>query len=211
MSDLKIAILRHSITEGNKAMQYVGRGDQPLCDDGIELANSYRSLMPKVERLYCSPLTRCRQTAGILFPENEILTEPGLIECDFGKFEGMTQEEMEQQPFYDEWKKAGGIMPFPGAGETQEEFIDRCKNTFLDIIARLRADNISTAATVFHGGSIMAVMYALARPEIGFFEWRAKNSSGFFVKVTDDNRLEVEDLLGNVEEMPQQHLIAGKN
>ena len=208
MPELKIAIVRHSITPGNMAMQYVGRTDQPLCTEGIELAKSYSKLMPEVERVYSSPLTRCKQTVAILFPAHEPQIAPGLIECDFGKFEGMTQEELSRQPFFAEWKAQGGIMPFPGSGEDQEGFLLRCKTAFLNVIEELRGDRIKTAATVFHGGSIMAVMCSLGLPRMPFFEWRVKNSSGFMVKVTDENELEVEALLGNIEDMPQKHLLA---
>ena len=43
---------------------------------------------PKVQKVYTSPLLRCRQTAEILYPDHWTQVVEGFMEYDFGEFEG---------------------------------------------------------------------------------------------------------------------------
>ena len=65
---IEIVLLRHSITAGNLEGRYIGsRTDEPLCPDGIALLENF--VYPFVERIYVSPMKRCIQTAGLIWPE----------------------------------------------------------------------------------------------------------------------------------------------
>ena len=64
---LKILLIRHSMTAGNKLGRYIGaRTDEPLCEEGIRLLENIS--YPPVQRVFVSPMRRCRETAEILFP-----------------------------------------------------------------------------------------------------------------------------------------------
>ena len=101
---LKLILVRHGETQGNKLKRYIGkRTDEPLCP---EAGNMLAQLAyPEVQAVYASPMIRCTQTAGILFPgkkQNVILenlkikiirnwtemniTSPGSILADFCHF-----------------------------------------------------------------------------------------------------------------------------
>ena len=61
---LKLILIRHGETQGNKLKRYIGkRTDEPLCP---EAGNMLAQLAyPEVQAVYASPMIRCTQTAGI--------------------------------------------------------------------------------------------------------------------------------------------------
>lgn len=177
---LTLLLVRHSITAGNLAGQYIGSTDQPLCSEGIELAHVAARSMPSVLRVYCSPMLRCRQTAALLYPNHVLREVTDLREADFGICEGKTYAQLAADPYYREWITSSGALPPPG-GEGAEHFSNRCVTAFRGILDELVCDNISRAACVIHGGSIMAIMTALASPKRQFYDWRVENCCGFIV------------------------------
>ena len=63
---LRLYLIRHGQTPGNKLQRYIGTTDEPLSTEGKEFLEKLTYPMP--EALYVSPLCRCVETAGILFP-----------------------------------------------------------------------------------------------------------------------------------------------
>ncbi len=78
---MKIYLIRHSITEGNRRKRYIGRTDEPLCRQGVKLLEG--RTYPRVDKVYASPMKRCLQTAGIIYPDMRPLVIEELAECDF--------------------------------------------------------------------------------------------------------------------------------
>lgn len=70
MLTYKIHLFRHGITRANLEGRYVGLSDYPLCQEGIDALKEYvkDKDYPPVEKIYTSPLRRCRETAHILYP-----------------------------------------------------------------------------------------------------------------------------------------------
>ena len=177
-----IALIRHSITQGNLEQRYIGSTDQPLCDEGKELAKRVSNKMPSVERVFCSPMLRARQTAALLFPQHsEHLIVEGLQECGFGACEGMTHQELLEQEDFRQWLQEGKTLPPPG-GEEPSVFARRSRESFLAAIEQLYLQEVKTAAFVLHGGIIMSLMSQLATPQQNFYEWRTKNCEGFILE-----------------------------
>ena len=80
---IKLWLIRHGKTEGNKLSRYIGTTDEPLCQEGTEFL--HKMDYPKVQAVYVSPLKRCVQTAEILFPGEPVHIIEELAECDFGE------------------------------------------------------------------------------------------------------------------------------
>lgn len=177
---LKIVLVRHSITAGNLAAQYIGSTDQPLCPEGVKLARCAAQSMPQVDRIYRSPILRCRQTAALLYPDQISREIADLREADFGICEGKTYAELAADPAYQEWITSSGALPPPG-GESAALFSKRCVAAFCSVLYEMAHDNISCAACIIHGGSIMAIMTALASPKRHFYDWQVDNCCGFIV------------------------------
>ena len=102
--------------------RYIGKTDEPLCTEGIELLRQ-RSY-PDVQRIYTSPLKRCRQTADIVYPGRKVTVIHELAECDFGLFENKNYRELAECEDYQKWIDSNGTLPFPG-GESRQEFSRR--------------------------------------------------------------------------------------
>ena len=108
---LKLFLLRHSQTEGNKKKRYIGVTDEPLCQEGIDLLK--RAVYPRAQAVFVSPMRRCVQTAGILYPDCGLHIIEELRECDFGEFENKSYLELSDNENYQRWVDSGGMLPFP--------------------------------------------------------------------------------------------------
>ncbi|MCD7865769.1 MAG: histidine phosphatase family protein [Clostridiales bacterium] len=188
---MEVLLLRHGKTQGNQEKRYVGCTDEPLLQDAAaELKQSgYGNFHP--DMVYVSPMRRCRETAEILFPEcmcgNRMIICRELRETDFGAFEYKTYGDLKDNPVYQAWIESGGMLAFPG-GESGTDFRQRSRRAFLACLRHARAREIRKAAIVTHGGVIMSVMEAYARPKADFYSWQLQNGCGYHVRtVVGDN------------------------
>lgn len=110
-----------------------------------------------------------------------------LRETDFGAFEYKTYGDLKDNPVYQAWIESGGMLAFPG-GESGTDFRQRSRRAFLACLRHARAREIRKAAIVTHGGVIMSVMEAYARPKADFYSWQLQNGCGYHVRtVVGDN------------------------
>lgn len=179
---LKVWLIRHGQTEGNKVSRYIGRTDEPLCREGREALKKLS--YPEPEAVYVSPLVRCIETAQILFPGKRLNIVEELSECDFGDFENKNYMELSDNPDYQEWVDSGGTLPFPG-GESREGFKKRSLMGFQKAVSGCIRKNNSRAALVVHGGTIMNIMEEYADTKRTFYEWHVKNGEGFEVEIDE--------------------------
>ena len=182
---IDIFFIRHGATEGNLRRRYIGRTDEPLCEAGIahlKLLKSYaefdrqvKALQKRglsVDEVFVSPLLRTRQTADILFPKMHYTVVDGLIETDFGRFEGKSADELSGDPAYQVWVDAMCLTPIP-EGESVTDFKTRCCEAFAETIKNV--PDGSHVGFVVHGGVIMAIMEAYARPKKDFYAYHIGN------------------------------------
>ncbi len=177
---LKIWLIRHGMTEGNRLKRYIGTTDEPLCQEGEAFLK--KLTYPKQEAVYVSPLLRCRQSAEILFPGQRYHILDELSECDFGEFENKNYQELSGNANYQAWVDSNGTLPFPG-GESREAFIRRSLRGFDLSVAGCLRQKAETAAVVAHGGTIMSVMEAYAQEGRSYYEWHVKNGGGYLVEI----------------------------
>ena len=93
--------LRHGATDWNRQGLFQGRTDNPLNDDGIAQAHAAAEKLRAVElgHVVSSPLLRAVQTAEIIanITAKTVTLDQGLIELDFGSFEGKAVRELMMQ------------------------------------------------------------------------------------------------------------------
>ena len=178
---LKLILIRHGETQGNKLKRYIGkRTDEPLCP---EAGNMLAQLAyPEVQAVYASPMIRCTQTAGILFPGKKLNIIDELAECDFGEFENKNYKELSGDPRYQAWIDSNGILAFPG-GESKDECATRNLEGFQRAVSACIREEITEAALVVHGGTIMNIMEQYALPKKEFYEWHIGNGCGYLVEL----------------------------
>lgn len=180
---MEILLIRHGMTEGNRAGRYIGSTDEPISSEGAAgiIATAKRKAYQNVSRVYISPMRRCVETAKLIFPSLTPIELDGLRECDFGLFEGKTHAELERNPAYIQWIDSGGKMTPPG-GEDVARFRERCRAEFICAADESRAKNEEKIAFVTHGGVIMALLERFSedvgKPR-GFYDWQVKNGEGW--------------------------------
>lgn len=185
MRTLKIHLIRHGATDANYDGRYIGcKTDLPLAPEGL---NELRLLKddidyPEIERLYSSPMLRCRQTGAVLYPDFEPVMVEELKEYDFGLFENKTAAELESNPSFIPW--TSGRLSAPPGGEDNSEFIKRICVGFNKIVLDMIEGGLTESAVIMHGGAIMMLLGVSAVPRRKPVEWTADNGRGYSVRVT---------------------------
>lgn len=185
MKTYKIHLIRHGLTEANIKGQYVGnRTDLPLCDEGVDELRALRDTVsyPDIERLYTSPMLRCKQTAGILYPDTEYTVIDQFAEYDFGAFEGKTAKELEKTEEFALW--TSGKITAPPGGESTENFIRRLAMGFREMVEDMMKNGVYNAAAIMHGGAVMMLLSSCAVPRRAAVEWQSENGRGYSVMIT---------------------------
>jgi len=154
---MKLALLRHGITDWNLEKRIQGRIDRPLCALGCEQLAKL-SLPPIVAnfRWYCSPLRRARMSADLLGLK-DVAVEPLLIEMNWGEWEGEVLKPLRRRlgaAMRD--NEARGLDFCPPCGESPRQVQLRLQPWLQQLAA---AGNDSAA--VVHKGIIRCI-YALA-------------------------------------------------
>ncbi|MBS1868697.1 MAG: histidine phosphatase family protein [Actinobacteria bacterium] len=176
-----ILLARHGETDDNvPPLRFQGQRDTPLNARGRaqahELAERVAALDPPIASLWCSDLSRARETAEIVGARIGLEPRPDarLREGWRGEWEGFLFDEIAARDpeRYAAWRNPDGEIGFrfPG-GETLAQQQARV----LEALAEIRADSASrrpatasgspagdesTALVVCHGGSIRTVLCA---------------------------------------------------
>ena len=128
-----IYLIRHE--EPEMRGRFIGRTDPPLTAQGCDAAVSKLSALD-VNAVYVSPLRRARQTAQAIRCAAPHIVLPQLAEIDFGEWEGLAWNEIE-----DRWPGAAvrkiedwlGVAP-PG-GESWADFTARLDTALEQVLA----------------------------------------------------------------------------
>lgn len=190
---MKLILIRHGQTKGNAQHRYVGRTDEPILPEEEKRLPERREELQacgigKTNRLFTSPMKRCKQTASLLFPYMHQEEVADLREMDFGDFEYCSFADLNGNAAYQKFIDSDGEAPFPG-GESKNAFAVRCKKAFLQLVPELleeerMAKREWTVAFVVHGGTIMALLDAFSAPHKDYFAWQTGNGEGYCCKLT---------------------------
>jgi probable phosphoglycerate mutase len=123
----KFIIVRHGQSEANECGYLAGITETPLSSLGEKQAKAvseYILKAYKVDVIYSSPLSRaCNTVKGVADELNlPINTEDKLIEFNFGKWEGLTHEEIKNNfdDGYSKWARDPGVF-IPDGGESMAQ------------------------------------------------------------------------------------------
>ncbi len=116
----EIILARHGQTAWNMSEIFRGRIDIDLDEVGLKQVALLGEHLAdrKIEAVYSSPLTRALKTAAaIAKPHNlEVQIAQGLIDFDFGEWEGLSVPEVEKRypDCFREWAKTPHLVRIPG-------------------------------------------------------------------------------------------------
>ena len=110
--------IRHGVTDWNRQGRFQGLTDNPLNDEGIAQAQAAARRLRGI-RLDCvvsSPLIRAVKTAEIIatMSGKPVAVDAGLIECDFGSFEGRSISEVMDEHGITAMEALATILPEDG-------------------------------------------------------------------------------------------------
>ena len=185
MKSYHIHLIRHGLSEGNKLGQYIGVTDSPLSPEGkaLLLEKKQAGAYPKAAVCYSSPLSRCLDSAKLVYPDCPPRVIMDFRECDFGAWEGKTAKELEKEPMFREWMESGGHTT-PPFGESGGAFIHRTCLAFEKLVRELLQSGITDAAVVAHGGTLMAILSTYGLPRAPFYDWLTEPGSGYSLRIT---------------------------
>ncbi len=124
---------------------------------------AYRLADVKLHAIYSSPLERCMETAQAVADAQKlpICTDPGLLEVDYGEWQGGVLRELGASPV---WKRMQGNpsrFRFP-----QGETLRTMQNRLVDVVENIRTGHPDQRVAVFcHADPIKSVLaYFLGMP-----------------------------------------------
>ena len=176
-----IYLLRHGQTEYNAQKRYQGQRDIPLSAAGIAQLRQ-ADFAPEV--VYVTPLQRTAQTARVFFPGAKLIPVDGLKEMNFGRFEGQTFVQVEQDPEYLAWVQENEHAAHPD-GERRSDFCNRVCKTLADLIDKALAEGQERLVIVAHGGTQMAALERFGVPRRSFHDWCGPNAGGYVLDARD--------------------------
>ncbi len=177
---MKLTLIRHGMTHGNKYGLYYGATDLPLLEEGIEELRQRRAshIYPTASRYYTSPLQRTQQTLRQIYGDVDFTVVDNFREMDFGAFEMRTVEELQQDADFVAWSRDAARNRCPGG----ESFAD-VQARALEAVSAILASG-EDAVCVIHGGVIATMMFHWF-PGKAFDDWMIQPGTGWYITVED--------------------------
>lgn len=163
----KVILVRHGQTLWNLEMKYQGHCDIALTDKGIQQAElaANRLAEENISAIYASDLDRAFKTAQCIAKKHDLSVTaiPGLREINFGDWEGMTFEGINDSANHHWSEEMTKVFSHPGdaqipGGETFQQVKERAMLALNQLVA---AHPDQTIVVVSHGGTIRTVLCAI--------------------------------------------------
>ena len=147
-----ILLVRHGRTAWNHEERFRGRANIELDEVGEAQAEATaKALLAawEIDAVYCSPLRRARQTAEAI--ANPLILHarphPGLLDIDYGAWEGLTIPEVRQRwaSALETWLKSPQLAYIPG-GETLKTVRLRASGALREIAERHQGQTVVIVA-----------------------------------------------------------------
>ena len=146
-----VTLVRHGETAWSASGRHTGRTDIPLTAVGERRATALRERLAgqTFDRVFASPLQRAARTCALAGFGDRAVTDPDLLEWDYGDYEGHTTHEiLAQRPG---WLIFRDGCPHGEAAADVGARVDR-------VIARLRAAD--DRAIIFSSAHVLRVLTA---------------------------------------------------
>lgn len=171
---LKLYFLRHGQTDCSKANLYCGSLDPDLTESGTQMAQAFADRYRTFtwDAVYVSPRKRTIATAKPLcdMTQTEMRLREGLIEIDYGKWEGETVQTVQTtyRDDYVKWLTEPAWNP-PTGGETAVEVASRSALVITEIQQQHSTGNV---LIVSHKATIRIILCNLLGIDLGRFRDR---------------------------------------
>lgn len=190
-----VYLIRHGETEGDAdgVKRYKGSLDVPMSAHGEQQIEGSAGLIKvllgpeELSAVYCSGLIRAKKSAEIIGAKFDLTPKvvPELMERNFGRWEGMSFEEIEEAYPEDFRRWAGNPLEFsPPGGETTLEVSARALKAFEQVTKGHVGQAI---AVVAHGGVNRAILcHVLGVPLENLFRVEQDHAGVNVIEIYDD-------------------------
>lgn len=137
---VRFALVRHGLTKENTERRYISYSDVPLLPDSTEeLRGLRRAVAHPSPLLYTSDMRRCRDTLAYLRPRDsrQAVEDTRLREYDFGMWEGLTYNDLKEDPQYRRWLDDSSAVQ-PPRGEPWQSFCTRTAHVWWEVLRNAR-------------------------------------------------------------------------
>ena len=175
---IKLILIRHTETKWNKQKKYLGRTDISLSPKGQKQAGFISGYLrnKNISVIYSSKLKRAIETAtAIAKPHNlEVKQDAGLNEIDFGKWEGMTFNQIRKK-YPDLARKylSDPLNTKIPEGESLLKFRNRINKALEKILAQEKG----TIVIISHAGVNRIIICSLLKLPLSYL-WQIKQDIG---------------------------------
>lgn len=161
-----VVLVRHARSTANASGVLTGRlGGVRLDDAGRHQAEQVGRRLAGVPlaALVTSPLRRCRETAAAIAAAHpaapDVVAERGLLECDYGEWQGRPLTELARQKLWRAIQRHPASVTFPD-GESMAAMSARAVAAVRrhDALAEERAGSRAVWAAVTHGDLVKAIL-----------------------------------------------------
>lgn len=193
---MKIVLVRHGYSEGNKNGTFTGWSDVKLSKEGIDDLKKFKKeyAYPETDRYYASDLVRTIDTFDILFGDKKTLHEESkqLREIFFGDLEDVVSTTFPLN-FMETWSRNERHENW----ETRSEFSYRIMSKLELIVQDMKKEDEESATIVCHSGVIKTFLISLGNlPYLDFKIIQAPNGLGYILDLDYDEettRLKLND------------------
>ena len=184
----RILLVRHGETDGESSIRFHGSTDVALSEEGREqVARAGRQVrLQPIDLVVASPLRRSWKAAWIVGDGAPVRIESDFREVDFGRWEGLTMEEIRiRDPILcADWVSGVDGFGYP-EGESRDEFRERIGRG----LERLMAAGVYSALLVLHKGVIRVIVeqltgeaLPLGDPELGGVVTLTRSAEGSWLQ-----------------------------
>ena len=159
---LRLFLVRHGETADNIEMRYLGRRDEPLTEKGMRQAEQTAAALSSfsIRTIFTSPLKRTADTAARIRDacSAALFTDSRLIEGSFGRWEGMSRDEVIKAGGMDaellaRWESDASAAPPEG------ESLEEIKMRVMSLVEELMENGAQfPVVLVSHVGPIKALL-----------------------------------------------------
>ncbi|GAB7038917.1 MULTISPECIES: histidine phosphatase family protein [Catenuloplanes] len=155
-----VLLLRHGRTTANASGALAGRQPVELDDAGRAQAAAVGARLAglPLAAVVCSPLLRCRQTLSLALPDVLPQLEDGIVECDYGSWEGQELKKLAKDPLWPVVQQHPSAAVFPG-GEAMATMASRAVSAIRRWDEKITAEHGPEAVWLAcsHGDVIKAI------------------------------------------------------
>ena len=197
---LRIYLARHGETDWNAERRLQGRTDTALNSTGRQQAAKLAEHLKgvRLDAIYCSTLSRSRETAEIVRGEVPLKSLAGLNERRIGKFEGKKLDKNSDPATAQEYpKRSRDPDDELDGGESLNQFYERVRATFGDIRSQHISGAILIVGHAITNQMILRVVFGLtlqqatsirqANDELYLIELDAGNPPRLWKLITEAN------------------------